>query len=371
MQIIDGEIAHSPRDPEIRFWRARVLLWSGRLGDAEHEYLELLIASPSDPDYWMGLASVYARDGRLQEELEALNRALALDPKRPDIHLARGRALRKVHNPDAKMEFQKALNLDPGSQEARIAVQSLQADAKHELRFGTNTYLFSFITANYEDEMTLTSQWTRGWRTAATGAFYRWGGIDAEKVTASVTGQLPRWGALEFGGATANDNTVTPKKEAFFSYDKGWKFDRDWWVGGLETVCGQHWYWYASAEILTINEMSIFYLPRDWTWSLGLIEARSNFFGAGTEWRPSGTTKVGFPIVGHEERRLEGNLFFAAGTENFAELDQIGRFSSQTYGGGLRLQLTAHQNVTGMGVYQKRTQDRSETTFGFSYGIRF
>ena len=32
---------------------------------------------------------------------------------------------------------------------------------------------------------------------------------------------------------------------------------------------------------------------------------------------------------------------FAVGTENFAESDQIGRFSAHTYGGGLRYRLTA------------------------------
>lgn len=371
MQIIDREIARAPQDLETRFWRARLFLWSGRLGDAEHDFLELVTAVPSDPDYWMGLANVYARAGRIEEEQQALDRAVALDPKRADIHLARGRALRAAHNPDAKMEFQKALDLDSASQEARIALRSVRFEPKHYLQFGTNTYLFSFISPNYEQEMILTSHWTQSWRTAATGSFYRWAGIDAEKFSVSVAGQLPRWGALEVGGATANDNAVIPQKEAFLSYDHGWKFDRNWWVGGLETICGQHWYWYSTAEILTINEMSIFYLPRDWTWSLGLIEARSHFPDVGTGWRPSGTTKLGFPIANHEEQRLDGNLFFAAGTENFAQLDQIGRFSSQTYGGGLRFQLTAHQDVAGIGAYQKRSQARSETTFGFSYGIHF
>jgi tetratricopeptide (TPR) repeat protein len=372
MQIIDHEISRAPQDTEIRFWRARVLLWSGRFEDAEHEYLAILSAAPTDPDYWMGLANVYSRENRTEEEMEALDRALALDPRRADIHLARGRALRATHNSaDARLEFRKALDLDPANQEARNGLRSLQSDPKHELRLGTNTDLFSFASPNYDQGLSLTSQWTHRWRTTATGSFYRWAGIDAEKFSASVTGKLPRWGALEVGGATANDNAVIPKKEAFISYDQGWKFGRSKWVGGLETVCGQHWYWYSTAGILTMNEMTIFYLPRDWTWSLGLIEARSHFFGTGTEWRLSGITKLGFPIAGHDEQRLGGGLFFAAGTENFAQLDQIGRFSSQTYGGSLKLQLTARQNVTGVGAYQKRTQDRSETSFGFTYGIRF
>jgi hypothetical protein len=120
-----------------------------------------------------------------------------------------------------------------------------------------------------------------------------------------------------------------------------------------------------------MNETALFYLPHDWTWSVGLTEARSHFSGTGAEWRPSGVTRLGFPIGGWEERRLGGNVFFAMGTETFAQLDQIGQFSSQTYGGGLRFQLTPRQDATGFAAYQKRTQDRREMSFGFGYGVRF
>jgi len=373
MQIVEHEIARSPQDMDVREWRARVLLWSGRLADAEHEYREILTAAPKDADNWMGLASVYAREGRAGEAMAALDRALALDPKRADIHAARGRALRAAHNPgQARLEFQRAQDLDPADDEARTGLRSLQSEPKHTLRLGTDTDLFSFTQPNNDQGTSIASQWTPCWRTTIAGRFYRWAGKDAEKFSASVTGKLPRLGALEVGGTTANDNGVIPRDEAFLDYDQGWKLGPHGWVRGLETVYGQHWYWYSTARILTMNEMGIFYLPRDWTWSLGLIEARSHFTGTGTEWRPSGVTRMGFPIAGNDAgRRLGGSLFFAVGTEDFAQVGQIGRFSSQTYGGGLRFQMTARQDVTGVAAYQRRTQDRNETSFGFTYGIRF
>jgi hypothetical protein len=37
----------------------------------------------------------------------------------------------------------------------------------------------------------------------------------------------------------------------------------------------------------------------------------------------------------------------------------------------LRFQITAWQDVKGYASYQKRTQSRTDTTFGFSYGIHF
>jgi len=37
----------------------------------------------------------------------------------------------------------------------------------------------------------------------------------------------------------------------------------------------------------------------------------------------------------------------------------------------LRFQLTERHDVTGFVAYQKRTQDRTQTSFGFTYGFRF
>jgi len=89
------------------------------------------------------------------------------------------------------------------------------------------------------------------------------------------------------------------------------------------------------------------------------------------EWRPSGIARLGFPLTHWGDIRLSGNVSFAAGTENFAIVDQIGSFASQTYGGGLRLQTTDRQDLTGFAGYQKRTQNRTHTMLGMSYGIHF
>ena len=42
MSIVDREIARAPRDLDVRAWRARILMWSGQLVEAEREYLEIL-----------------------------------------------------------------------------------------------------------------------------------------------------------------------------------------------------------------------------------------------------------------------------------------------------------------------------------------
>jgi Tetratricopeptide repeat len=357
---------------DIRACRARVLTWSGRLAEAESEYRNILAVVSNDPDIWLGLAAVYSRDGRTKEALQALHRAVSLDPKRADIWAAHASAVRATgFQEKAKLEFNRALDLDPTNVEARAGLVALRGELKHELQFAGNTNLFNFAGSGQDGGLTLISHWTPRWTTAISADWYHWDGTDAEKVVASVTRKSPRWGALTVGGAAAHDNGFVPKNEGFFNYDQGFRLHRTIFLRGLEIVYGQHWYWYSSAQIMTIHETTLLYLPRDWTWSLGLTGARSHFSGAGSEWRPSGMTRLDFPIAGAEGHRLGGNVFFAVGTEDFAQVDQIGVVSSQTYGGGLRFQLTSHQDVTGFGAYQMRSQSRTETSVGFMYGIRF
>jgi tetratricopeptide (TPR) repeat protein len=372
LHIVDREVARAPQDMDVRAWRARVLAWSGHLAEAEKEYLEVLKASRNDPDNWMGLANVYLREGRTLEALKALDAAMELDPTRADLHAARARVLRAAgKRNEARLEFQKALNLDSNSLEARAGLISLRPEPKHELRFGQDTDLFNFANANNDEWMSLASQWTPHWATSVAGSFYQRGGADAGKFVGSVTRRQSKWGAITVGGAIGHDKAVIPRSEAFFNLDHGWKSGETTILRGVEFVYGQHWYWYQSSRILTLSGTTIVYLPMDWTFSLGVTDARSAFSGTASEWRPSGISRLGFPLADWGAKRLSGNVFFAVGTEDFAQIDQIGSFSSQTYGGGLRFQITARQDVTGYGSYQKRTQERTDTGFGLTYGIHF
>ncbi len=372
MRIVERELARAPQDMDVRAWRARVLNWSGHPAEAEKEYLEILKVSRNDPDNWMGLAGAYLREGKIEDGLRALDRAVELDPKRADLRAARARALRAMgEQNEARMEFQMALNLDPTSMEARAGLISVRGEPRHEMRFGQGNDLFNFTSANHDGWVSLLSQWTPHWSTSFAGSFYERAGIRAGKFSGAITGRMSRWGALTVGGAAGHDNAVIPKSEAFFDFNHGWKASETNFLRGVEFDYRQHWYWYQTSRICTLNGTTIIYLPRDFTLSLGATGVRSTFSGTGAEWRPSGMTRLGFPLANGGEKRLSGSIFFAAGTEDFAQIDQIGRFASQTYGGGLRFQINARQDVTGYASYQKRTQDRTDTSFGLSYGIHF
>ena len=372
MRVVEQQIACAPQDMDVRAWRARVLAWSGKLPEAEKEYLEILRVSRTDADNWMGLASVYLREGKLSEAQRAVSTAEELAPKRSDIHAARARILRaERQRKEAQAEFQSALHLDPGSAEAREGLVSVRSGAQHELRMGQDNDLLSY-SAGFRDEwISLASQWTSHWTTYVAGNFYQRSGVEAGKFVTSITRRQSKWGALAVGGAIGHDNSVIPKSEAFFDLDHGWKTGETGFVRGVEFSYAQHWYWYQSARILSLMSTTLVYFPQNWTFTLGSTGSRSAFSGTSAEWRPSGIARLGFPLAHWGDRKLSGNVSFAAGTENFAIVDQIESFSSQTYGGGLRLQITDRQDLTGFAGYQKRTQNRTDTIFGMSYGIHF
>jgi tetratricopeptide (TPR) repeat protein len=372
LNVVDSQVKFYPQDMDILAWRARVLAWAGDLRGAEKTYLTIVNTVPNDPDNWMGLGNIYLRQGRTDEALRALDRAVELDPKRADLSEAHARALRAAGElQEARFEFRRALNLDPFSQDATVGLASVRGEPKQELRLGEDNDTYNFAGANHAGWVSLVSNWTPHWTTSVAGNFFEIFGANAGKFVGSVTARSRGWGALTIGGATAHDNGVIPRTEAFFDLDHGWKIGETGPIKGFEFVYGQHWYWYATARILTVNGSGILYLPKDFTWSLGITGARSAFPGTGAQWQPSGITRLGFPLARWRERALSGNILFATGTEDFAQVDQIGSFSSHTYGGGLRFQFARYQDVSAYATYQRRTQDRTDTTFGMSYGIHF
>lgn len=372
MSLVEHEIARAPQDMDVRAWRARLLAWSGRLRDAEKEYIAIVNVSGNDPDTWLGIAEVYSREGKIAEARQAINVAEELDSKRSDIRAARGRILRAAgERAEAHSEFLSALRLDPASVEAREGLISVRPLAQHDVRFGQENDLLSYSPDFHHESVSVVSRWTEYWSTSVTGNSYQRSGTEAESFCASVTRQQPKWGALTVGGTVAHDNSVVPKSEVFFDLDHGWKTGVTGFVRGVEFDYAQHWYWYQSERILALSGTTLVYLPADWTFSLRAAGARSAFSGTNSEWKPSGIGRLGIPLAHWEEKRVSGDVFFATGTENFLTVDQIGSFASQTYGGGLRLQINARQNVAGFVGYQKRTQNRDDIMYGVGYGIHF
>jgi len=371
-EVVNAVLARNPADVDARESQAWLFLWSGDVPKAEQGFLALTKDSPKDPDMWQGLSSVYERQGRWQEALKAIDQAIQLDPHRTDLREQRAAVLRALdRRPEARLEFMRVLEMDPSSTEAKSGLLSLQEPPKHELRIGTDEDLFNYTGAYGSEWVSLVSRWNSHWDTSIAGDFFQRAGFGAGKVIGSVTGKTRAWGALTVGGAVGHDNTIIPRSEAFFGYDRGWRISEDRFVRGVEATYDQHWYWYSSARVLTLTGGTLVYLPRDWSWAIALTGARNSFPGLAPGWQPSGITRLAFPLAHWGERRLSGNALFAVGSEDFALVEQIGSFASQTWGGGFRFQFNSRQDVTGYAAFQQRTQDHTDTSFGFSYGIHF
>ncbi|HKQ85312.1 MAG TPA: tetratricopeptide repeat protein [Candidatus Acidoferrales bacterium] len=372
LRLVNGVLSTYPADYDARAWHARLLFWSGNAKSAEAEFLSLAAESPKDPDIWQGLASVYERESLWDDALKAIDRAEALDSRRVDLHVERARILKALNRtPQAHEEFRQVLAIDPDNVEAKAALTSPGPPPKQELRIGTDNDLLSYGGAYHGEWLSLTSSWSQHWTTSIAGDFYQRGGPDAGKFVGSITAKSARFGAFTAGGAIGHDSAIIPRSEAFFDLDRGWRLSEDRPLRGAEATYEQHWYWYSTARIFTLSGGTLVYLPRDWTWSIDVTGVRNSFPGLPVGWKPSGMSRLNFPLLHWKDRALGGNVLFAVGSEDFALIDQLGSFASQTYGGGFRFQLSATQDVTGYASFQQRTQDRADTTFGFSYGIRF
>lgn len=372
LEIVGQILKAQPQDVDARAWHARLLLWSGDVKSAQTEFLSLTVDSPSDPDMWQGLSSVYERENRWTDALDAINRAESLDPHRADLHAQGARILRALkHDSQARQEFLQVLAIDPANAEAKAGLAAPGSPTNHELRIGSDNDLFNYTSSDEGEWLSLTSSWSQHWSTGIAGDFFQRGGLGAGKFVGSVTGKTAHLGAITAGGAIGHDDSIIPRSEAFFGFDRGWRVSEDRPLRGIEVTYDEHWYWYSAARIFTLSGGVLVYLPSDWTWSVSASGARNSFPGLPVSWQPSGLSRLNFPLLHGGDRFLAGNVFFAVGSEDFALVDQIGSFASQTYGGGLRFRFTATQDVTGYASFQQRTQDRSDTSFGFSYGLHF
>jgi YaiO family outer membrane protein len=335
LAIADERLARRPDDLEARGWRARILGWMGRWQDAEVEYRRVLERAPRDVEILVGL-------GRA---LRALDRAA-----------------------EARAVFVKALAIDPGNVDAKQGLASVQPEPRHEFAVSTDLDEFNFTPEDGQAYAGgLRSRWTPRWSTVFGVRFDRRFGASAGRWTSGVTAKLTPRSVLTVGGSFGRDGGIVSQGELVVEYGRGFAFDRRRIIGGLELTIQQRELWFDEADVFTLTPGAIVYLPNDWMWSVAVTAARSSYPDVGTEWRPSGQTRVTFPLASS----VTGHVLVAAGTENFALADQIGRFSALTVGGGARISLPGGREVAGYFAHQVRTRGRAQQSVGFTYVVRF
>jgi YaiO family outer membrane protein len=367
LAVIDQRLTESPTDLEARGWRGRLLAWKGKWAEAETEYRFVLERAPNDTEILCGLADVLLWQGRAREALPLVEQARSRQPADPEILLRRARVLRDLGDvAGSRAQLRELLLSDPSNAAARQALATTESPARHELRIGTDIDTFSYTDTAQTQTIALSSRWSERWSSEFALSTYQRFGEQATKLSAGATVRFAKANWIGIGGSGAHDNYVIPKREAGLEYGHGFRF-RVGVLRGLEASYQQRWLWYQNAHVLTVSGAQTWYFPKDWNLRIVATGARSGFTSTGIEWVPSGSTRLSFPVHG----QLGANLAFAVGTENFAEADQIGRFSARTYAGGLRYRFTPKQDLTSYIAHQDRSQGRSQVSYGLSYGFRF
>jgi tetratricopeptide (TPR) repeat protein len=367
LAVVDQRLEKDPADLEARGWRGRILAWQGQWASAETEYRRVLLEVPNDVEILCGLADVLLWQDRPRDALRMIDHAREFDHTNPEILLRRARILNVLGDTaEARRQYREILALDPKNQEAKSALAGLGTENRHELRVGSDGSTFNYIGPAEDEILFLTSHWTPRFTTTLNAGVYQRFGQNASDFVGSGSYRITKSDWLTVGGAIANHQAVIPENESFFEYGHGFRFS-NCCIKGLEASYQQHWFWYQGAHVLTLSGAQLYYLPKEWTWAISVTGARSGFIGTGIEWVPSGYARLGFPLY----RNLSGNVAFANGTENFAQIDQIGRFSARTYAGGLKYRFTPAQDITGYIAIQDRSDGDTENSFGVSYGLRF
>jgi tetratricopeptide (TPR) repeat protein len=367
LATVNQRLQLAPSDMEAHGWRGRLLAWQGKWAAAEIEYRLVLDHFSNDTEVLCGLADVLLWQNKTKEALSVIDRARSLEPAQPEILLRRARILQALgESSEARSQYREILHLDPANRDAMSGLASLPEEGRHELRIGGEGSTFNNIGPSEDEILSLASRWTPQASTVLIAGFYQRFGEAAADLEVSSSYRITKNNALTVGGGLANRQDIIPKDDTFFEYGRGIRLPFEF-VKGMEASYQQRWFWYQGAHVLTFNGMQLYYLPQDWTWSITITAARTGFRGTGVEWEPSGITRLEFPV----HRSLSGNLFFANGTEDFAQIDQIGRFSARTYGGGVKYRLRPGQDIRGYFARQYRSDSQTQTALGVNYGFHF
>jgi tetratricopeptide (TPR) repeat protein len=367
LAVVDHRLAGAPDDMEAHAWRGRLLAWTGHWPESESEYQRVLNKFPNDVEVLTGLADVLLWQQKYSEALAVLEEARSAAPQNPDVLVRRARVLALLQRTsEARAQFQAVLTYDPSNPAAVSGLAGLAGVSKYELRVGEEADCFNYTQNAQVETVTLTAHLNRTWTTAIGVSPYHLFGENAVKIWGEAAYRFHQDNWVRVLGAGANPQDVVPESEALIEYGHGFRFSNAW-VKGLESSFQEHSLWYRGAEVVTLNTTQIAYLPHEWTSTLSVTGAHTRFVGGESDWVPSGSARLGVPLFRH----LSGNLLFAVGAENFAQVDQIGRLSARTYGGGLRYRFAESQDVTAFVARQDRGHGQKQTSLGLSYGIRF
>ena len=122
LKLINDYLQNQPRDPQMRFWKARLLEQDKRTDEAFDIYVQLSQDYPELPEVQNNLGVLLAARGKIDEAKQAFEHALRNNPQYATAHENLGDVL--LHQ--AKQSFDKAKQLNANSRSVQEKLQALQ-----------------------------------------------------------------------------------------------------------------------------------------------------------------------------------------------------------------------------------------------------
>jgi Tfp pilus assembly protein PilF len=122
LQQVDAYLVNQPRDPQMRFWRARLMQQMQRNDEALDVYVQLAQDYPELPEVQNNLGVMLAAMGKIDEAKAAFEHALRNNPNYATAHENLGDV--QLHL--AMRSLQKAQSLGGGSRALNTKLQALQ-----------------------------------------------------------------------------------------------------------------------------------------------------------------------------------------------------------------------------------------------------
>lgn len=352
---VSARLAVQPADLEARTWEARILSWTGHLGESEALYRQVLQQAPDDSDVLIGLADVLFWEGKVDESSATLDRAERLRPASLEIEQRRARYRRAIYDQE------------PSSNSVPSALEAAESDLyRYSLHFGSETDLFSYSSAAQTQAIELGVRWNSRWSSQLLATSYRRFSESAEQWGTGVAYRISADQSVAASFAASNHQQIAPVRQFAFDYDRGTRMDAGA-LKGMEFVAHSAAIWFDSSSVVVLGGSAIAYLPRDWRCTFSGNAARTRFANAGASWAPAWSLKLSLPVLS----RLRADIGVGSGAENYSNLDQIGQISARTYAGGVHYAFSKAQEFSASAAYQQRSHGLMEVDIGGGYELRF
>ena len=206
--------AANPDDIQARLWIARL---HARMGHPEHAadvYRSIVVTQPQNVDALIGLGRALLALERLKESGDALNRAEALAADSPAVLAAQGAVHAAANRTTLALAYYlRALALEPGNVEVRLASDALRAERAHRIEADYD-YQDDFEDAHvgtFEVNARVTDALRLVGRAQVQSAF----GFDEARGGGGFEWAVTRRVGLRGGVLVAHDAVYLPESEGF------------------------------------------------------------------------------------------------------------------------------------------------------------